>query len=372
MENKQDGKKTRGRAKAAGPDERQLDLWSLGGGGTAPAQETVSRNEPQPVESAKVFDRSPPVVASVAAVEAAPPAAVTAPAPAASVEPAAGARQADEQRREAVAPLPAPAGVARMVPPSVPASTPKRSPADAAVPRPAPAATLALRGVSAPATPATPGPARARTAAPLAGAERLPPLTRRQHDLLIYLRERRARGDRAPSLGEICKDLGLASRGSLHKQVVALVEAGLVEAMNGKQRGVRLVDAANDADGAIPLLGAIAAGRPIEALIRDESVTLPDWLRVPGPCYALRVKGDSMRDAGILDGDVVVVEQRQHARNGETVVALIDGEAATLKRIEQTPGEIVLHAENPAYAPQRYRPDQVAIQGVLVAALRRY
>jgi repressor LexA len=79
-----------------------------------------------------------------------------------------------------------------------------------------------------------------------------------------------------------------------------------------------------------------------------------------------------MRDAGILDGDVVVVEQRQHARNGETVVALIDGESATLKRIEQTPGEIVLHPENPAYAPQRYRPEQVAIQGVLVAALRRY
>jgi repressor LexA len=153
---------------------------------------------------------------------------------------------------------------------------------------------------------------------------------------------------------------------------VALVEAGLVEAMNGKQRGVRLVEAANDEDGAIPLLGAIAAGRPIEALIRDERITLPAWLKVPGPCYALRVKGDSMRDAGILDGDVVVVEQRQHARNGETVVALIDGESATLKRIEQTPGEVVLHPENPAYAPQRYRPEQVAIQGVLVAALRRY
>jgi repressor LexA len=142
--------------------------------------------------------------------------------------------------------------------------------------------------------------------------------------------------------------------------------------MNGKQRGVRLVEAANDGDGGIPLLGAIAAGRPIEALIRDESIALPAWLRSAAPCFALRVKGDSMRDAGILDGDVVVVEQRQHARNGETVVALIDGESATLKRIEQKPGEIVLHAENPAYAPQRYRPDQVAIQGVLVAALRRY
>ncbi len=206
--------------------------------------------------------------------------------------------------------------------------------------------------------------------APAAGA--LPALTRRQHDLLLFLRERATRGVRPPSLSEICRELGLASRGSLHKQVVALVEAGLVEAMNGKQRGVRLIEAANDDDGGIPLLGLIAAGRPIEALIRDETIALPAWLKVPGACYALRVKGDSMRDAGILDGDVVVVEQRQHARNGETVVALIDGESATLKRIEQKPDEIVLHPENPAFEPQHYRPEQVAIQGVLVAALRRY
>jgi repressor LexA len=281
-------------------------------------------------------------------------------------------RQADQGSTQPAAKPAAAAGVARMVPPSVPATAPKRALADSPVARPVPSAAPAPSRVDAPAAATAPAPSRARAAAPLAGVERLPPLTRRQHDLLIYLRERRARGERAPSLGEICRDLGLASRGSLHKQVVALVEAGLVEAMNGKQRGVRLVDAANDADGGIPLLGTIAAGRPIEALIRDESVTLPDWLRVPGPCYALRVKGDSMRDAGILDGDVVVVEQRQHARNGETVVALIDGESATLKRIEQTPAEVVLHAENPAYPPQRYRPEQVAIQGVLVAALRRY
>lgn len=362
MENKQGGKKTRSRVKAGGPDERQLDLWSLSASAPAPAPETESRNELQAVDLNHVSDRSPSLMAAIATAEGAPRATLTEAAPAASAEPASPDRQADETRTEVAIKPAASAGAARMVLPSVAASTPKRSLAEAP----------ALRTVTAPAAAAAPAPSRARASAPLAGAERLPPLTRRQHDLLIYLRERRARGDRAPSLGEICKDLGLASRGSLHKQVVALVEAGLVEAMNGKQRGVRLIDAANDADGAVPMLGTIAAGRPIEALIRDELVALPDWLRVPGPCYALRVKGDSMRDAGILDGDVVVVEQRQHARNGETVVALIDGESATLKRIEQTPGEIVLHAENPAYAPQRYRPEQVAIQGVLVAALRRY
>ncbi len=226
-------------------------------------------------------------------------------------------------------------------------------------------------------TPTANRPARLPTAAPAttrvthASADALPPLTRRQHDILDYLRERAARGQRPPSLTEICRDLGLISRGSLHKQIVALVAAGLVEPMNGKQRGVRLLSAANDS-GEVPLLGAIAAGKPLEALTRDESIVLPTWMRAGNECYALRVKGDSMRDVGILDGDVVVIEPRQTARNGETVVALIDGTEATLKRIEQRPGTVVLHAENPAFAPQRYEAERVRIQGVVVAQLRRY
>lgn len=201
----------------------------------------------------------------------------------------------------------------------------------------------------------------------------LPALTRRQHELLDYLRRRVERGDLPPSLTEICRDLGLSSRGSLHKQIVALVRANLVEPMLGKQRGVRLTPGSGGhPDGEVALLGAIAAGRPIEALTRDESVRLPEWLRSTADCYALRVRGDSMRDAGILDGDLVVVEARSSARNGEMVVALVDGEAATLKRIEQKPGEVLLHAENPSYPPQRYAPERVAIQGVVVAQLRRY
>lgn len=197
-------------------------------------------------------------------------------------------------------------------------------------------------------------------------------LTRRQHELLDYLRRRRQQGLLPPSLTEICRDLGLASRGSLHKQVVALVKANLVEPMLGKQRGVRLVgDAAND-DGRVPLLGAIAAGRPIEAVLRQESVEVPPWMTRGLRCYALRVKGDSMRDAGILDGDVVLVEPRTEARNGETVVALIDNEEATLKRIEQRAGEILLIPENSAHSVQRYTPDRVQVQGVAMGVLRRY
>jgi repressor LexA len=201
-------------------------------------------------------------------------------------------------------------------------------------------------------------------------ARALPALTRRQHELLDYLRRRSAEQRLPPSLTEICRDLGLASRGSLHKQVVALVKAGLVEPMHGKQRGVRLMQPANDS--AIALLGLIAAGRPIEALTRDETIEIPSWLRAEGDCYALRVRGDSMREAGILDGDIVVVAARDTARRGEMVVALIDGQEATLKRIEPRPDEVVLHAENPAYPAQHYAPERVRIQGVVIAQLRRY
>lgn len=199
-----------------------------------------------------------------------------------------------------------------------------------------------------------------------------PALTRRQHHILDHMRRREDRGALPPSLSELCAELGVVSRGSLHKQIAALVEAGLIEPMHGKHRGVRLMRAQPANARALPLAGAIAAGRPIEALSRDEQIAVPDWMYPSEHCYALRVRGDSMRDIGILDGDVVVVEPRNSARNGEVVVALIEGVDATLKRIEQVPGEVRLYAENPDYAPQRYRPDQVQIQGVLVAALRRY
>lgn len=331
MENKQDGKRSKARPKGSSLNDQQLDLWGLGGAAQpAPVAENDSSIHRQAVELDIVSKGS---LAPENGLDVVSPSVSTAALP------------PDVRLDNATA-----------------SEVRSEEPAEYIVEAPPP------RNAGNPRARSTPAAGSVAAAA----ARALPALTRRQHDLLVYLRERETRGERPPSLGEICRDLGLASRGSLHKQVVALVEAGLVEAMNGKQRGVRLVEAANDEDGAIPLLGAIAAGRPIEALIRDERITLPAWLKVPGPCYALRVKGDSMRDAGILDGDVVVVEQRQHARNGETVVALIDGESATLKRIEQKPGEIVLHPENPAFQPQHYRPEQVAIQGVLVAALRRY
>ncbi len=190
-------------------------------------------------------------------------------------------------------------------------------------------------------------------------------LTRRQQAVLESIRESRRRQAHPPTLDELCRELGLRSRGSLHKHVQALVKAGHVEPLSGKQRGVRLCGPDQDGLLSLPLLGRIAAGRPIEALENPQDLEVPRQLRGKGRCYVLQVRGDSMIDEGILDGDWVVVEQRDHARDGEIVVALIDGEEATLKRIEQTPSACILHPANPNLAPLRYAPERVQIQGVV-------
>lgn len=164
--------------------------------------------------------------------------------------------------------------------------------------------------------------------------------------------------------------LGLKSRGSLHKHIQALVGAGLVEPMEGLKRGIRLVEPG--ADEGIPYLGRIAAGRPIEAVGQAERMQVPDALLGRGPCYVLQVSGDSMIDEGIHDGDYVVIEAQVQARDGDIVVALIDNEEATLKRIEQRPGKVILHPANPSMSAMIYEPQQVRIQGVLRGLLRSY
>jgi repressor LexA len=206
-----------------------------------------------------------------------------------------------------------------------------------------------------------------------------PSLTRRQQEIYDYLQDKLDDFPHPPTLDELCDALGLKSRGSLHKQIQALVDAGLVEPMNNLRRGIRLTEtsaetmtnAASEDDG-LPLYGRIAAGRPIEAIANPETIQVPPKLRTTRPCYVLEVKGDSMIEEGILDGDWVVIEQRDHARNGEIVVALVEGEEATLKRIEQTPGQVVLHPANSSMQPMRYLPEQVQIQGVLVGQMRSY
>ncbi len=190
-----------------------------------------------------------------------------------------------------------------------------------------------------------------------------------------YLLRLEASGAPAPTLDELCEGLALRSRGSLHKHVRGLIEAGLVEDNGGKQRGVRLATAVSELEpdaASLPMLGKIAAGQPIEAIESPEVIEVPPLLRSDKPCFALKVRGDSMMEDGILDGDVVIVEQREFAKNGEIVVALVDGEDATLKRIVQRPGEIELWPANSQMDVMRYPPERVAIQGAVVGQMRSY
>jgi repressor LexA len=196
-------------------------------------------------------------------------------------------------------------------------------------------------------------------------------LTRRQTEIYNYLVDNAAHFDHPPSYDELCRGLGLTSRGSLHKHIQALIQAGLVEPMEGSQRGIRLVEQLQEEEG-IPFLGNIAAGRPIEAIPQPEYMRVPEELLGSKPCYVLQVSGDSMIEEGILDGDYAVIEQRDCARNGEIVVALVNNEEATLKRIEQHPGKVILHPANARMEAMSYAPDAVQVQGVLRGLLRSY
>lgn len=201
-------------------------------------------------------------------------------------------------------------------------------------------------------------------------------LTRRQREIFNFLRDNQGNFTHPPSLDELCAALGMASRGSLHKHIVSLINAGLVEPFNGnKHGGIRLATLAKMDDVAetgLPFVGYIAAGKPIEAVATSAYMAVPDALKSDKPCYVLQVKGDSMIEAGILDGDWVVIEQRAYAHNGEIVVALIENAEATLKYIEQSAGQVLLIPANANMSALSYHPDQIQIQGVLIGQMRSY
>lgn len=202
-------------------------------------------------------------------------------------------------------------------------------------------------------------------------------LTRRQQQIFDYLHKNWENYAYPPTLEELSDELGLASRGSLYKHIIALRDAGLVEPYASHKRGgicltAKALSNKPEHNPKLPFLGKIAAGQPIEAISTMQFMEVPAQLKSDKPCYVLQVKGDSMMEVGILDGDWVVIEQRQAARNGEIVVALINQEDATLKIIEQTPKHIRLHSANASMDVQVYSHDQVEIQGVLIAQMRRY
>ncbi len=196
-------------------------------------------------------------------------------------------------------------------------------------------------------------------------------LTPSQHKTLTFIRHFIAQHDYAPTLSEIAAGVGLRSKGSLHKHVQALADAGYLHIAAGQHRGLRLTPQADAQTHTLPLLGRIAAGQPIEAIPGEETLNLAEFLLGPDR-FALRVQGDSMQDAGILDGDTVIIQRRDSAMNDDIVVALIDDEEATLKRLRHRGERIELIPANPAYQTQVYAAERVKIQGVLVGQLRTY
>lgn len=198
-------------------------------------------------------------------------------------------------------------------------------------------------------------------------------LTRKQQEIYDFLVHQLDHSCRAPSLEELCRALNLKSRGSLHKHIQALIDAGLVEPVNRKQRGIRLIPKqADESRNLLPFVGTIAAGRPIEAIETAETMEVPEVIQTTGKCFVLKVKGDSMIDEGILDGDWVIIQKQSYAQNGEIVVALIDSQEASLKRIEQKPEDTVLYPANSSMEPMHYHPNRIQIQGILVGQMRSY
>lgn len=196
-------------------------------------------------------------------------------------------------------------------------------------------------------------------------------LSTRQQDTYLFIRDYIANHRRAPLLEEIARGLGIRSKGVVHRYVQALADEGLLALQPGRHRGIRLADEAQSSP-TLPLLGKIAAGRPIEAIQGQDEVNLAEFF-MGSNRFLLKVQGDSMVEAGILDGDMVVVERCQQAADGDIVVALIDGEEATLKRLQNNrDGSVTLHPANNTLTPLRYPAERIHIQGRLVGQLRSY
>ena len=231
-------------------------------------------------------------------------------------------------------------------------------------------------------------------------------LTKKQLDLLAFIHARVQRDGVPPSFDEMKEALDLRSKSGIHRLITALEERGFIrrlahraraleivklpDAMLGKPtrpgfeprvitgdkpdslpRNARAIETAGAVE--LPVMGRIAAGVPISAISEvSHSIAVPQAMLGAGEHYALEVRGDSMIDAGINDGDVVVIRQTNSADNGDIVVALVDDQEATLKRFRRSNGMIALEAANPAYETRLYRDDQVKVQGRLVGLIRTY
>jgi repressor LexA len=229
-------------------------------------------------------------------------------------------------------------------------------------------------------------------------------LTRKQHELLRFIQERLQESGVPPSFDEMKEALDLRSKSGIHRLITALEERGFIRRLPNRARALEVIrqpeQSAGPARGkfspsviegslgrarpastddetvmpvAVPLMGRIAAGVPREAIeSRMSTVSVPPEMLTRGEHYALEVRGDSMIEAGILEGDLALIRKGDSAETGDIVVALIDDEEATLKRLRRRGTSIALEAANPAYETRVLGPDRVRIQGKLVGLIRRY
>ena len=201
------------------------------------------------------------------------------------------------------------------------------------------------------------------------------PLTKRQSEILEFVRGYISEQGYAPSFEEIAGKFEFQSLATVHEHLSNLERKGYIRRAHNESRSIEVLPPRGQAIATeIPLLGMVAAGSPIESLAHDETVAVPDDL-LPrrGPNYALRVRGQSMIDEHICDGDVVVVHGRDAAENGEMVIALVNGSEATVKKYYREPGGWVrLQPANATMSPMRFQERDVVIQGVVVGVLRKY
>lgn len=196
-------------------------------------------------------------------------------------------------------------------------------------------------------------------------------LTGLEEKILQFITHSIAQNGHAPTLMEIGKALKIRSKGTVHRYVESLIKKGHLHRDGRSWRGLRLTGENSRKLTILPLLGRIAAGKPIEAIEDQKEINFSDLLLGPDR-YVLKVKGDSMIDAGILDGDLVIVKHAEAANNGDIVVALIDGEDVTLKRLKKHGARVELMSANQQLASMVYPADRVKIQGILVGQVRLY
>ena len=229
-------------------------------------------------------------------------------------------------------------------------------------------------------------------------------LTRKQHELLMFIHERIKESGVSPSFDEMKEALDLASKSGIHRLITALEERGFLRRLPHRARALEVIKLPQQATTASPpkgrgafkpqlvdssesplnlvpandarelsVLGKIAAGTPIEAIQQErDRLMVPESMLGAGEHFVLEVEGDSMLNAGILDGDYVVIRKTDSATSGDIVVALVMGQEATLKRLRKKGASIALEAANPAYETRIFGPDQVAVQGRLVGLIRKY